>query len=197
MAGVRTASIVVEDEDGSQAELETQFVVSESVKSCILSLGQLYRAGWSVQQNSSGPTLEFPDRTLRVPVFFQRNSLAIRGEVCRVVVAGDSGLDVPMVRAVVELEDKFRPEMIQFNRWETAVDGNSFLRSIGENYIDPSVVWPANFKYITTLIQNVQLPMRTTDRALSRSPSGSWTWTNPSAGFLRLTLTLVENKLSA
>ena len=86
--------------------------------SCILSLGQLCRAGWSVQQNSSGPTLESPDRTLRVPVFFQRNSLAIRGEVCRVVVAEDSGLDVPMVRAVVELEDKFRPEVIQFNRWE-------------------------------------------------------------------------------
>ena len=76
VAGVRTASVVVEDEDGSQAELETQFVVSESVKSCILSLGQLYRAGWSVQQNSSGPTLEFPDRTLRVPVFFQRMSLS-------------------------------------------------------------------------------------------------------------------------
>ena len=76
MAGVRAASIVVEDEDGSQAELETQSVVSDSVKSCILSLAQLYRAGWSVQQNSSAPpTLESPDETVRVPV--QRNSLSI------------------------------------------------------------------------------------------------------------------------
>lgn len=58
-----------------------------------------------------------------------------------------------MVRAVVELEDKFRPEVIQFNRWEATVDGNPFMRSIGENYIDPSVVWPASFKYRTTLIQ--------------------------------------------
>jgi hypothetical protein len=61
VAKVRTASIVVENEDGNQAELEMQFVVSESVKSCILSLGQLYRAGWSVQQNDDGPTLESPE----------------------------------------------------------------------------------------------------------------------------------------
>ena len=51
VAGVKTASIVVEDDDGSHAELETQFVVSGSVKSCILSPGQLYRAGWAVQQH--------------------------------------------------------------------------------------------------------------------------------------------------
>ena len=45
VSGVKVASLVVEDVDGSQAELETQFVVSDGVKSCILSLGQLYRAG--------------------------------------------------------------------------------------------------------------------------------------------------------
>ena len=45
VSGVKVASLVVEDVDGSQAELETHFVVSDSVKSCILSLGQLYRAG--------------------------------------------------------------------------------------------------------------------------------------------------------
>ena len=39
VTAVKTAGIVVEDKDGSQAELEIQFVVSESVKSCILSLG--------------------------------------------------------------------------------------------------------------------------------------------------------------
>eukprot|EP00435_Cladocopium_sp_Y103_P025443 s995_g6.t1 len=153
VAGVKAASIVVEDEDGSQAELETQFVVSEGVKSCILSLGQLYRAGWSVQQDNDGPKLESPGRTLRVPAFFQRNSLAIRGEVCRVVASEDSSLEVSMVRAVVELEEKFRPEVIHNNQWETTVDGNPFVRSIGEHFIDPSLTWPASFKYRTTLIQ--------------------------------------------
>ena len=92
VAGVKTASLVVQDEDGSQAELETQFVVSGSVKSCILSLGQLYRGGWSVSQSTNDPMLESPDHTLKVPVFFQRNSLAIHGEVCRVEAA-----DVPDV----------------------------------------------------------------------------------------------------
>eukprot|EP00435_Cladocopium_sp_Y103_P058050 s196_g20.t1 len=152
-SGVKTASIVVEDEDGRQPELETQFVVSENVKSCILSLDQLYRAGWSVQQNSDGPKLESPDRTLRVPVFFQRNSLAIRGEVCRVVASEDCNLDVSMVRAVVELEEKFRPEIVRNNVWETNVDGNSFMRTVGDCFIDPSLAWHASFKYRTILIQ--------------------------------------------
>ena len=48
--------------------------------------------------------------------------------------------DVTMVRAVVEFEDKFKPGMIQFHGWETAVDGNPFIRGIGENFIDPSAV---------------------------------------------------------
>ena len=109
VAGVKTASLVVQDEDGSQAELETQFVVSESVKSFILSSGQLYRGGWSVSQSTNGPMLESPDHTLKVPVFYQRNSLAIHGEDCRVEAAGVSDVEISMVRAVVELEEKFRP----------------------------------------------------------------------------------------
>ena len=153
VAGVKNASIIVQDDDGSQAELETQFVVSGSVKSCILSLGQLYRAGWAVHQHEGGPKLESPDGTLRVPVFFQRNSLAIHGEVCRVSASESDDLEVSMVRAVVELEDKFRPDVLRNNLWETTVDGNPFMRSVGENFIDPSLVWPASFKYRTTLIQ--------------------------------------------
>ena len=154
VTGVKTASIIVEDEDGSQAELETQFVVSENVKSCVLSLGQLYRVGWSVQQHEGGPMLESPDKTLKVPVFYQRNSLAIHGEVCRVVAAdGDFGLETSMVRAVVELEEKFRPDVLRSNQWESTVDGNPFMRSAGEHFIDPTLVSPASFKYRTTLIQ--------------------------------------------
>ena len=85
-------------------------------------------------------------RTFRVPAFFQRNALAIRGEVCRVVATEDSCLDVSMVRAVVELDDKFRPERIRNNHWETTVGGNPFMRCTGENFIDPSAVWPASFE---------------------------------------------------
>ena len=112
VSGVKVASLVVEDVDGSQAELETQVVVSDSVKSCILSLGQLYRAGWSVQQDNMGPMLESPDKTLRVPVLYQRNSLAIRGEVCGHVADDDCSSDVGIVRAVVGLEEKFKPNVL-------------------------------------------------------------------------------------
>lgn len=51
-----------------------------------------------------------------------------------------------MVRAVVELEDRFRPEGIRSNHWETTVGGNPFMRCTGENFIDPSAVWPASFE---------------------------------------------------
>lgn len=62
------------------------------------------------------------------------------------VATEDSCLDVSMVRAVVELEDKFRPEGIRSNHWETTVGGNPFMRCTGENFIDPSAVWPASFE---------------------------------------------------
>ena len=153
VAGVKQASLVVEDADGSQAELETQFLVAGSIKSAILSLGQLYRAGWSVSQAEHGPVLESHDKTLRVPVFYVRNSLAIRAEVCRVEDSHDEFPEVPMVRAVVELEERFRPDNLRYNQWETNVDGNPYMRSTGENFIDPTFVWPASFRYRTTLIQ--------------------------------------------
>ena len=81
VAKVRTASIVVENEDGNQAELETHFVVSESVKSCILSLGQLYRAGWSVQQNNDGPTLESPENLSSTSLLSAQCSCNPRGSL--------------------------------------------------------------------------------------------------------------------
>lgn len=130
-----------------------QFLVAGNIKSAILSLGQLYQAGWSVSQSNNGPVLESPDHTLRVPVFFDRNSLAIKAEVYRVESANVDRPDSLMVRAVVELDDKFRPEALRYNHWETNVDGNPYMRSVGENFIDPTLVWPATFKYRTTLIQ--------------------------------------------
>ena len=97
--------------------------------------------------------LESPDHTLKVPVFYQRNSLAIHGEVCRVEAANVPDVEISMVRAVVELEEKFRPEVLRNNQWETTVEGNPFMRSVGENFVDPTLVWPANYKYRTTFIQ--------------------------------------------
>ena len=108
--GYRTVSLVVRDFEGVEAELEHSFLIA-NVKSCILSLGQLYRNGWSVKNLGDGPYLESPDQELRVPAHFQCNSLAISASVCRVEMVESEGLISPhaSVRAIVELEERFRP----------------------------------------------------------------------------------------
>ncbi|CAL1141687.1 unnamed protein product [Cladocopium goreaui] len=153
VTGYRTVSLVVTDSDGGEAELQHPFLIA-NVQSCILSLGQLYQGGWSVQQNSGGPCLESPDQTLRVPVFYKRNSLAIKASVCRVECMEDGDAMSPhaYVRAIVELEEKFRPEDVRNNHWQVA-DGNPFMRSVGRNFIDPRPVWAGNFGFRTTLVQ--------------------------------------------
>ena len=154
--GYRTVSLVVQDECGEEAELEHSFLIA-NVKSCILSLGQLYRNGWSVRQHEHGPVLESPDRELRVPVVYQRNSLAISATVCRVEMM-DEGFLSPHahVRAVVEIEERFRPSSPRNNQWLVA-DGNPFMRSIGKYFVDPRPTWAGNFGYRTTLIQRRSL----------------------------------------
>ena len=155
VTGYRTVSLVVEDGDGTEAELEHAFLIA-NVKSCILSLGQLYRNGWCVKQmeDGAGPYLESPDRELRVPVFYQRNSLAISATVCRVEQVEDESLLSPhaYVRAIVELEDRFRPEEPKNNSWQVS-DGNPFMRCVGTHFIDPRPTWAGNFGFRTTLVQ--------------------------------------------
>ena len=79
VTGYRTVSLIVQDGDG---ELEHAFLIAD-VKRCILSLGQLYRNGWCVKQmdDGSGSYLESPNCELCVPVFYQRNSLAMKATV--------------------------------------------------------------------------------------------------------------------
>ena len=155
VTGYRTVSLVVRDGDGTEAELEHAFLIA-NVKSCILSLGQLYRNGWCVKQmdDGSGPYLESPDKGLHIPVFYERNSLAMKATVCRVEQVGDEVQLSPhvCVRAVVELKNKFRPENPRNNVWQVA-DGHPYLRCISTNYVNPRPAWAANFGYRTTLVQ--------------------------------------------
>ena len=144
VAGYRT---VVQDGDGTEAELEHSFLIA-NVRSCILSLGQLYRSGWSVKQmeDGGGPFLESPDQELRVPVFYQRNSLAIKATVCRVeqVAEGDMPSPHAFVRAVVELEDRFRPSTPRNNQWQVS-QGNPFMHCVGTHFVDPRPTWAGNW----------------------------------------------------
>lgn len=83
VSGYRNVSLLVNDRDGSEAEIEHCFLIGD-VKSCILSLGQLYESDWHVRHGEGNPVLESSDGTLQIPVFYQRNSLAINATVCRV-----------------------------------------------------------------------------------------------------------------
>ena len=155
VTGYRTVSLVVKDGDGTEAELEHAFLIA-NVKSCILSLGQLYRNGWCVKQmdDGSGPYLESPDKELHIPLFYQRNSLAMNATVCRVEQVEDEGMMSPhaCVRAIVELKNKFRPENLLNNVWQVA-DGYPYPRCISSNYVDPRPTWAGNFGFRTTLVQ--------------------------------------------
>eukprot|EP00435_Cladocopium_sp_Y103_P019244 s76_g4.t1 len=157
VTGYRTVSLVVVDDEGVEAELEHSFLIA-NMKSCILSLGQLYQNGWSVQQHGHGPVLESLDRELRVPVVYQRNSLAIKATACRVELAGQDDAHSPhaCVRAVVELEDRFRPSTPRNNHWLVS-EGNPYMRSVGNSFIDPRPTWAGNFGYRTTLVQKRSL----------------------------------------
>ena len=75
--------------------------------------------GWSVKQHGEGPVPESADQELRVPVVYQRNSLAIRAYVCRVAMLDEGTVLSPhhQVRAIVELEERFRPESPKNNQW--------------------------------------------------------------------------------
>ena len=152
--GYRTVSLLVTDVDGSEAEIEHCFLIGD-VKSCILSLGQLYQHGWNVKHDGGILVLKSADSTLNVPVFFQRNSLAINATVCRIEECEQIPC-VASVRAIMELEDKFRPDVIRSNQWETIVEGKPFMRTIGTDFVDPRVLWGLNFKYRSTFIQKVE-----------------------------------------
>lgn len=108
VSGYRKVSLLVNDRDGSEAEIEHCFLIGD-VKSCILSLGQLYQSCWHVRHGEGNPVLESSDGTLQIPVFYQRNSLVINATVCR-AEEFEQKVEADEVRAVVELEDRFRPE---------------------------------------------------------------------------------------
>ena len=68
VTGFRAVSLVVKDNENEEAELEHSFLIAD-VKSCILSLGQLYQNGWSVRQMDEGNVcLESPCKELKIPV---------------------------------------------------------------------------------------------------------------------------------
>ena len=70
--GTKSAELLVVDAEGNEVILKHNFITAD-VKTGIVSLGRLYKQGWSVLPDESGPMLVSPCSNLRVPVCY-RNS---------------------------------------------------------------------------------------------------------------------------
>ena len=80
VAGVKHAELHVQARGGQGAVLQHRFVVGD-VQSCIMSLGELYQAGWHIDKDGDELSLLPPDDSMKVPVFYKNKSLAIRAHV--------------------------------------------------------------------------------------------------------------------
>ena len=150
--GQQHATLIVHDSmSGEEVELRRNFLVG-NVRNCILSLGELYKSGWVVEQEHGRPMLCSPDRQVRAPVFFQRNSFAIEATVCRVTELGKVQ-DACEVRAVIRLSPCFVSDR-RYGVWDVE-NNHPFMKSLRSALVDPRAVWSANFAFRTTLIQHV------------------------------------------
>ena len=94
ISGTKQAERYVQDREGHK------FIVGD-VQSCIMSLGELYQAGWHIDKDGDDLSLLPPDHTMRVPVFNKNKSLAIRAHVrCVQEVQQQEEDEADVVRAI-------------------------------------------------------------------------------------------------
>ena len=117
---------------GEDIELHHRFLVG-NVRTCILSLGELYKNGWTVLQEGGNPVLVPPSGDAKIPVFFQRNSLAIEAAVFR-IESEIQNHELSEVRAVVRVS-QFHSER-RYGAWDVEA-GHPFLKILGGHFVDP------------------------------------------------------------
>ena len=66
----------------SMEQMEHKLVIGD-VKTCIISLGELYRNGWEIH-SAGNDEMYLDGPTHQVPVMYERNSLAIQAGVLRI-----------------------------------------------------------------------------------------------------------------
>ena len=151
VAGVKHAELHVQARGGQGAVLQHRFVVGD-VQSCIMSLGELYQAGWHIDKDGDELSLLPPDGSMKVPVFYKNKSLAIRAHVrCIQEVLQEE--EAEMVRAVIQLNDNFNLE--QFNRWQTTTDGVPYLLTKRSRFADPRPVFGGLWSYRSTFYKRI------------------------------------------
>lgn len=82
--GSQEATLIAHDSNtGEEIGVRHHFVVGNAINR-ILSLGELCKSGWTIEQSGPNPMLASPDQQARIPVVFQRHSFVKEASVCRV-----------------------------------------------------------------------------------------------------------------
>ena len=152
VAGVKHAQLHVQDREGQGVVLQHRFVVGD-VQSCIMSLGELYQAGWHIDKDGDELSLLPPDDSMKVPVFYKNKSLAIRAHVRCVQEVLQEEDEADMVRAVIQLSDDF--DLRQYNRWQTTDAGVAYLLTKRSRLADPRPVFGGLWNYRSTFYKRV------------------------------------------
>ena len=80
-AGIRKAELITTTSDGEEILLQHEFIVG-NVTSCLVSLGQLYQGGWTIEKAEDEILqLQSPGQEVRIPVEFKNRSFAIKAHV--------------------------------------------------------------------------------------------------------------------
>ena len=73
-AGIRKAELITTTSDGEDILHQHEFIVG-NVTSCLVSLGQLYQGGWTIEKAKDGKLqLQSPGSEVRIPVQFKNRS---------------------------------------------------------------------------------------------------------------------------
>ena len=167
VAGTRETEIEVMDANGEMVTLRHRFLVGE-VTSCLLSLGQLLKSGWTLNHDEHQKNkllLCSPDREAAIPVGYRGMSLAIEGTVRKIekenTVAEDD--DEPQirlhVRKMVQSKEGHGIETEPNNLWRHCDAEMVFIKSLSNKFYDTKTTWGERFTFRSTFIRELnELP---------------------------------------
>ena len=142
--GTRETELVVTTVNGEEVALKQKFVVGE-VTSCLLSLGQLLKTGWSlVHRGEHGEqlALQSPEASVEVPVYYKGSSLAMDDWI-RCVNKEPQGIheeeEELEVRVLVSMKTDFDADV--FGLWHATSDGKVYKKYRGRDYEDGRMMW--------------------------------------------------------
>ena len=130
------------DVEGEEVLLRHEFIVGD-VTTGLVSLGELYQAGWKIDGEGSNELfLIDPQDQIKVPVYFKNKSFAIRACVRHVEEReddGDSDVSSFHVCTVVQVFEEM--ELCDFNTWQMTESGTPCIKNVGNSYADPRPTW--------------------------------------------------------